>query len=144
MIVSTCNRRVFGAAWTLSSRSRLSRLSIPASLLLLPRHPTRHLTTTRTRRKDDPRVQTVQQTVGQKPLGQEGSVKPESVQKSRAEVVPAGQDPLLAEPSLSNKEQRKADWAIIKEMSQYLWPKVMPISLPETRCAAETERSIDI
>jgi hypothetical protein len=32
-------------------------------------------------------------------------------------------DPLLQEQTLSNKEQRKADWAIMKEMSQYLWPK---------------------
>lgn len=24
---------------------------------------------------------------------------------------------------MTNKEQRKADWAIIKEMSHYLWPK---------------------
>ena len=32
-------------------------------------------------------------------------------------------DPLLAEQTVSNKEQRKADWAIIKEMSRYLWPK---------------------
>lgn len=32
-------------------------------------------------------------------------------------------DPLLAEQTVSNKEQRKADWAIIKDMSRYLWPK---------------------
>ncbi|KAF2201203.1 ABC transporter [Delitschia confertaspora ATCC 74209] len=32
-------------------------------------------------------------------------------------------DPLLAEAVLTNKEQRKADWAIMKEMSKYLWPK---------------------
>lgn len=32
-------------------------------------------------------------------------------------------DPLLAEQTVSNKEQRKADWAIIKDMSKYLWPK---------------------
>ncbi|EAT76694.2 hypothetical protein SNOG_15856 [Parastagonospora nodorum SN15] len=32
-------------------------------------------------------------------------------------------DPLLQEQTLSSKEQRKADWAIMKEMSQYLWPK---------------------
>ena len=32
-------------------------------------------------------------------------------------------DPLLQEQTKSNKEQRKADWAIIKEMSKYLWPK---------------------
>lgn len=25
---------------------------------------------------------------------------------------------------MSNKEQRKADWAIMKEMTKYLWPKV--------------------
>jgi ATP-binding cassette subfamily B (MDR/TAP) protein 7 len=32
-------------------------------------------------------------------------------------------DPLLQEQVLTNKEQRKADWAIMKEMSRYLWPK---------------------
>lgn len=30
---------------------------------------------------------------------------------------------VLALDDKTNKEQRKADWAIIKEMSQYLWPK---------------------
>lgn len=29
----------------------------------------------------------------------------------------------LSEAQLSTKEQRKADWAIIREMTQYLWPK---------------------
>ena len=33
-------------------------------------------------------------------------------------------DGLLSEQTVSNKEQRRADWAIIKEMSTYLWPKV--------------------
>ena len=32
--------------------------------------------------------------------------------------------PLLNEERLSNKEQRKADWGIMKEMARYLWPKV--------------------
>lgn len=32
-------------------------------------------------------------------------------------------DKLLAEQLVSNKEQRKADWAIMKEMTSYLWPK---------------------
>lgn len=40
---------------------------------------------------------------------------------AKAKVAKA--DPLLQEQVLTNKEQRKADWAIIKEMSQYLWPK---------------------
>jgi ABC transporter ATM len=31
---------------------------------------------------------------------------------------------VLGEPTLGAREQRKADWGIIKEMSQYLWPKV--------------------
>jgi ABC transporter ATM len=31
---------------------------------------------------------------------------------------------LLSETTVANKEQRKADWAIIKEMAKYLWPKV--------------------
>ena len=32
--------------------------------------------------------------------------------------------PLLNEEQLSSKEQRKADWGIMKEMTRYLWPKV--------------------
>ncbi|KAF8476188.1 P-loop containing nucleoside triphosphate hydrolase protein [Kalaharituber pfeilii] len=30
---------------------------------------------------------------------------------------------LLSETILSNKEQRKADWAIMREMAKYLWPR---------------------
>jgi hypothetical protein len=51
------------------------------------------------------------------------SIKPESLQKKDS-ITSQKQDPLLAEQTVSNKEQRKADWAIMKEMSQYLWPKV--------------------
>ncbi|KAI9840707.1 MAG: Iron-sulfur clusters transporter atm1, mitochondrial [Thelocarpon superellum] len=54
-----------------------------------------------------------------------GILEPESVQKAgepRPEPA-APQDPLLGDQLVSNKEQRKADWAIIKEMTQYLWPK---------------------
>lgn len=43
-------------------------------------------------------------------------------QEQSADRTPV-QDALLTEKSVSDKEQRKADWAIIKEMSQYLWPK---------------------
>jgi ABC transporter ATM len=31
---------------------------------------------------------------------------------------------ILSEPMAGKKEQRKADWAIMKEMAKYLWPKV--------------------
>ena len=60
------------------------------------------------------------------------SIKPESIQKPLPAVVdtsaPAknnatANDPLLSEKTVSNKEQRKVDLAIMKEMSKYLWPK---------------------
>ena len=52
------------------------------------------------------------------------SVKPESTEKAQpAEPEPTQKDALLSEQTKSNKEQRKADWRIIKDMSQYLWPK---------------------
>lgn len=41
---------------------------------------------------------------------------------AKANVV-AKTDPLLGERNLTNKEQRKADWTIVKEMTKYLWPK---------------------
>jgi len=51
-------------------------------------------------------------------------ITPESVQKDApAKPIEPVKDSLLAEQTMSNKEQRKADWAIIKEMSKYLWPK---------------------
>ena len=52
--------------------------------------------------------------------------KPETLQKA-SNAKPRTEpktDVLLSEQTLSNKEQRKADWAIMKEMSRYLWPKV--------------------
>lgn len=35
----------------------------------------------------------------------------------------SGKDPLASIDNKSNADQRKADWAIMKEMSRYLWPK---------------------
>ena len=61
------------------------------------------------------------------------SIKPETFKKpgvARADNGP-NTDNLLSEQTVSNKEQRKADWAIIKEMAQYLWPKVGPGALRE-------------
>ena len=51
--------------------------------------------------------------------------KPESAEKPQPTLKNAGakKNDLLAEPVVSNKEQRKADMAIMKEMVQYLWPK---------------------
>lgn len=53
---------------------------------------------------------------GQRPLP-----GPKAAMHATAKV--AKPDPLLAEQTLSTKEQRKADWAIMKEMSKYLWPR---------------------
>lgn len=54
--------------------------------------------------------------------------RPESAQKPKAAEpappVAAAKNPdFLSENVVSSQAQRKADWAIIKEMSQYLWPK---------------------
>ncbi|MCJ1386806.1 Iron-sulfur clusters transporter atm1, mitochondrial [Xylographa soralifera] len=53
------------------------------------------------------------------------SIKPESVHKNHFTKADEGPktDALLAEQTVSNKEQRKADWAILKEMARYIWPK---------------------
>ncbi|CAI7645535.1 unnamed protein product [Penicillium bialowiezense] len=37
--------------------------------------------------------------------------------------TPPPKKDLLSEPMAASKEQRKADWAIMKEMAKYLWPK---------------------
>ena len=56
------------------------------------------------------------------------SVKPETVKKVEP-ILKGGaessqkNDNLLAEKVTTNAEQRKADFAIMKEMMQYLWPK---------------------
>ncbi|RAL60644.1 hypothetical protein DID88_009962 [Monilinia fructigena] len=50
-------------------------------------------------------------------------LKPGTAAKSPpAKPAATRKDPLALDDK-TNKEQRKADWAIIKEMSQYLWPK---------------------
>lgn len=54
------------------------------------------------------------------------NIKPESYEEPNKAKPnePPKTDGLLSEQTVSNKEQRKADWAIMKEMSRYLWPKV--------------------
>jgi ATP-binding cassette subfamily B (MDR/TAP) protein 7 len=54
------------------------------------------------------------------PTPASASVKPP---KDSRNATTAKKD-LLSETTVANKEQRKADWAIIKEMAKYLWPKV--------------------
>ena len=63
------------------------------------------------------------------PKGPGSLVKAAQMHEATAMPPAAGkgkkQESLLSEKLVTNSEQRKADWAIIKEMSQYLWPKVL-------------------
>ena len=45
-------------------------------------------------------------------------------QKTTQNATATNKKDLLSETSVGVKEQRKADWAIMKEMAKYLWPKV--------------------
>ncbi|KAF2457683.1 Fe/S cluster exporter, ABC superfamily [Lineolata rhizophorae] len=69
--------------------------------------------------KDQPRGQVATQTETSPP--KEGGDNGQ--QKTGKEASGMKQENLLSEKTVSNKEQRKADWAIMKEMSRYLWPK---------------------
>jgi ATP-binding cassette, subfamily B (MDR/TAP), member 7 len=54
------------------------------------------------------------------------SLKPESLDQPRATITTIAtgkKDVFLAAQMVSNKEQRKVDLAILKEMAKYLWPK---------------------
>ncbi|KAK3068137.1 Iron-sulfur clusters transporter atm1, mitochondrial [Teratosphaeriaceae sp. CCFEE 6253] len=51
------------------------------------------------------------------------SVTPESVEKAKPAVITTSNDPLLSEQTKTTREQRRADWRIIKDMSHYIWPK---------------------
>lgn len=44
------------------------------------------------------------------------------------------QSSLLSEAIVSRKQQRKVDWAIMKEMVKYLWPKVQTAIPPFSVC----------
>lgn len=101
----------------------------------------RSFTSTPRHRKDDPRSKIAAQDAAHKPE-EPDSTRPETIQKKDAAKIAStstGNDPLLAEQTVSNKEQRKADWAIIKEMSRYLWPKVLLFNELKERRNASTE-----
>ncbi|GES61091.1 hypothetical protein ATETN484_0005055000 [Aspergillus terreus] len=56
-----------------------------------------------------------------RPVDATPALKPKDVQSTAASVSP--KKDLLSETTVASKEQRKADWAIMKEMVKYLWPK---------------------
>ncbi|APA13456.1 hypothetical protein sscle_11g082260 [Sclerotinia sclerotiorum 1980 UF-70] len=85
----------------------------------------RVFTSTNRRLRDIPKGKSLQsQSLGNPRAADElPGTRPETV-KNASLTIPATtrKDPLALDDK-TNKEQRKADWAIIKEMSQYLWPK---------------------
>ncbi|KAI9894214.1 MAG: Iron-sulfur clusters transporter atm1, mitochondrial [Vezdaea aestivalis] len=53
-----------------------------------------------------------------------GSTSIHSTKPAESPGLPVSRkDPLLVDQNVTNKEQRKADWKIMKEMARYLWPK---------------------
>ena len=120
-------------------RRILLKASFPRSKFLFPQKPPfcplRQLTyTSYLRQNDSSRQQKAQDEVRLRPERSE-SIKPESYQepnKAKPAEVPKT-DALLAEQTVSNKEQRRADWIIIKEMAKYIWPKVGPTCRSQSR-----------
>jgi ATP-binding cassette subfamily B (MDR/TAP) protein 7 len=90
----------------------------PSSLLL---HSSRRVfASTPRHRKDEASARTVQSEL-EKRKAEGASNDPVKAVNPATPTAKGG--PLLAEQTVSNKEQRKADWAIIKDMAHYLWPK---------------------
>lgn len=50
--------------------------------------------------------------------------KPAAPSPPKTQNAASAQKTLLSESTVGRKEQRKADWAIMREMAKYLWPKV--------------------
>lgn len=107
-----------------ASRPGLQPSSLSLSLLLRPHplyHTTRVFTSSPLHRKD---VHGQRPAPGsQQALADTKAAKPANDPAKAKAKVEKSVDPLLGERNLSNKEQRKADWTIIKEMTKYLWPK---------------------
>ncbi|EOD49554.1 putative iron-sulfur clusters transporter atm1 protein [Neofusicoccum parvum UCRNP2] len=110
------------------------RCRSPAPLRSISRVPpfVRVFATAPRHRKDEPRISTAQANGATKAESAGDALKPETAQKATVAGSGSGvkNDPLLSEKTVSNKEQRKADWAIMKEMTRYLWPKVLNVQVP--------------
>lgn len=107
-----CSRQT---ASTLRNRPSPSSILLDSSRRVFASTP-RH-------RKDDAEARTVQLEV-EKRKARDKTVAADGKKPAAHPASPTAKGgPLLAEQTVSNKEQRKADWAIIKDMAQYLWPK---------------------
>ena len=81
------------------------------------------------RRQDDPKTPIQVVKLAETPAAKTNSTevtKPESLQSTeplKAEADATKKEALLSETVVSSKEQRRVDFAIMREMVQYLWPK---------------------
>jgi ATP-binding cassette subfamily B (MDR/TAP) protein 7 len=102
-----------------------ARVSIRPQLWNRPGLGLRVLTSTSRQLQDDTKQTIIQaEALKQaKALNGSPSTKPETAKKP-VPAVPAStrKDPLAVDDK-TKQEQRKADWAIMKEMAKYLWPK---------------------
>lgn len=81
----------------------------------------RVLTTSRSLRSN----QKLTQTPDRQPKTHVPASQPVKQSDAPAAETKSGQKKdILSQGTATNKEQRKADWAIMKEMVKYLWPKV--------------------
>ncbi|EXF77049.1 iron-sulfur cluster transporter ATM1 [Colletotrichum fioriniae PJ7] len=90
----------------------------PAWLPQSPRAPIRIFQTSAPSRRDQPKPSTTTKVDND---ANKTTAQPSKAEPAKAKKITAV-DP-LATPEKSTQEQRKADWAIMKEMSRYLWPK---------------------
>ncbi|KAH9212987.1 iron ABC-transporter-like protein [Leptodontidium sp. 2 PMI_412] len=99
------------------------RSSLRPQLWNQPSIGLRVFTSTNRFSKDDQKITIIQSQALRQPRAADDlpGTKPETAQKPAA-AVPGRKDPLALDDK-TNKEQRKADWAIMKEMAKYLWPK---------------------
>ncbi|KAJ9215998.1 hypothetical protein DTO166G4_2542 [Paecilomyces variotii] len=109
------------------------RLADPRSTIILP-SPTRLCTGNQLRIFTTNGNQLRKQTTGETPSPRKPvdvvtpaaskQLKEEARKKQQTtDTKDSANGGLLSEKTVGNKEQRKADWAIMKEMVKYLWPK---------------------
>lgn len=119
--------RIVYRASCVAARSSPRNQPWRARIEIANRACTRIFTSTSRALKDDSRQQSRLKTELQRqpsiPVEESVGKTPETVRRAApAEPATARKDPLVLEQK-TNQEQRNADWAIMKEMVRYLWPK---------------------
>ncbi|KAL3456295.1 iron-sulfur clusters transporter atm1, mitochondrial [Aspergillus heterothallicus] len=101
--------------WRIPARSITHRSAFPRSSPLSIALRGAQIRTTSTKNQPDANTSTASTA--------SPSAKPVSPSPRNAQNATATKKDLLSENTVANKEQRKADWAIMREMAKYLWPK---------------------